>query len=74
VAILLDVAGSGHVRYVEWPPDKKRIDIGSFYTDSTKFRQTTGWTPRVGLRDGLQQTIAFYRAHKEQYIDAEVPS
>ena len=26
------------VRYVEWPAEKKRIDIGSFYTDSTKFR------------------------------------
>jgi UDP-glucose 4-epimerase len=74
VAMLIDVAGSGRVRYVEWPPDKKRIDIGSFYSDSTKFRQTTGWAPRVGLRDGLQQTIAFYRAHKDQYIDAEVPS
>lgn len=74
VAMLIDVAGSGRVRYVEWPPDKKRIDIGSFYSDSTKFRQTTGWTPRVGLRDGLQQTIAFYRAHKDQYIDAEAPS
>jgi UDP-glucose 4-epimerase len=74
VAMLVDVAGSGRVRYVEWPPDKKRIDIGSFYSDSTKFRQTTGWAPRVGLRDGLQQTIAFYRAHKDQYIDAEVPS
>jgi UDP-glucose 4-epimerase len=74
VAMLVDVAGSGRVRYVEWPPDKKRIDIGSFYSDSTKFRQTTGWAPRMGLRDGLQQTIAFYRAHKDQYIDAEVHS
>jgi UDP-glucose 4-epimerase len=74
VAMLIDVAGSGRVRYVEWPADKKRIDIGSFYSDSTKFRQTTGWAPSVGLRDGLQQTIAFYRTHKDQYIDAEVPS
>jgi len=74
VAMLIDVAGSGRVRHVEWPPDKKRIDIGSFYSDSTKFRQTTGWAPRVSLRDGLERTIAFYRAHKDQYIDAEVPS
>ena len=55
-------------------PDYRGFYIGSFYSDSTKFRQTTGWAPRVGLRDGLQQTIAFYRAHQNQYIDAEVPS
>jgi UDP-glucose 4-epimerase len=31
------VAGTGRVRYVEWPPEKKAIDIGSFYADSTRF-------------------------------------
>jgi UDP-glucose 4-epimerase len=67
VSILLDAADGGSVRYVEWPPDKKRIDIGSFYTDSSKFRRTVGWAPRVGLREGLQRTIAFYRQHLVQY-------
>ena len=42
VALLLETAGAGSVRYVEWPPEKKRIDIGSFYSDSTKFRETVG--------------------------------
>jgi UDP-glucose 4-epimerase len=32
-AMLVRVAGSGTVQYVEWPPDKKAIDIGSFYAD-----------------------------------------
>ena len=68
VALLLEVAGSGSVRFVEWPPEKKRIDIGSFYSDSSKFRRTAGWQPRVGLRDGLRQTIAFYRQHMDHYI------
>ena len=67
VALLLEVAGSGSVRYVEWPEEKKRIDIGSFYTDSSKFRRTVGWTPRVDLRTGLERTIAFYRAHLAKY-------
>jgi UDP-glucose 4-epimerase len=67
VALLLDVAGTGRVRYVEWPPDKKRIDIGSFYSDSTRFRTRIGWRPRVDLRDGLRRTIEFYRAHMAEY-------
>jgi UDP-glucose 4-epimerase len=68
VALLLEVAGSGSVRFVDWPDEKKRIDIGSFYTDSSKFRRTVGWRPRVDLRSGLERTIAFYRAHLEHYI------
>ncbi len=74
VALLLDVAGSGSVRFVEWPEEKKRIDIGSFYTDSSKFRRAVGWRPRVDLRSGLERTIAFYRANLDQYIvDAASP-
>jgi UDP-glucose 4-epimerase len=68
VSLLLEVAGAGSMRFVEWPADKKRIDIGSFYSDSTKFRRAVGWRPRIGLREGLQRTIAFYRQHLDQYI------
>jgi UDP-glucose 4-epimerase len=69
VQMLLDVACSGSVRYVEWPPEKKAIDIGSFYADSTKFTRTTGWAPCVPLRDGLTTTIGYYREHIQHYVD-----
>jgi UDP-glucose 4-epimerase len=69
VDLLIEVAGSGRYRMVEWPSEKKAIDIGSFYADSTKFRGTVGWTPRVPLREGFARTIAFYRAHLAHYID-----
>jgi UDP-glucose 4-epimerase len=71
VTLLLDVAGRGSVRYVEWPEEKRRIDIGSFYSDSTKFRTATGWQPVVSLRDGFERTVAFYGAHFDQYVPAE---
>jgi UDP-glucose 4-epimerase len=68
VALLLDVAGAGSMRFVEWPAEKKRIDIGSFYSDSTKFRNAVEWRPRVGLREGLAKTIAYYREHWNHYV------
>jgi UDP-glucose 4-epimerase len=71
VDMLLDVAGSGSVRYVDWPPDKKRIDIGSFYSDSSRFQERVAWKPRVDLREGLRRTVAFYREHLREYIGAE---
>jgi UDP-glucose 4-epimerase len=70
VALLLGVAGTGRVKYVPWPPDKKAIDIGSFYSDWSKFAAATGWTPRVSLREGFQRTIEFYRANLSRYVEA----
>jgi UDP-glucose 4-epimerase len=70
VELLIDIAGTGRVRYVPWPAEKKQIDIGSFYSDSTKFGTATGWTPAVPLRDGFARTIAFYRAHLVHYLEA----
>jgi len=67
--LLVEVAGSGKVEYVAWPAEKKAIDIGDFYSDSSKFTAATGWTPTVSLRDGLTRTIAFYREHFARYVD-----
>jgi UDP-glucose 4-epimerase len=71
VSLLLEVAGTGRVRYVEWPPDKKAIDIGSFYADSGLFQAATLWRPSVPLADGLARTIAFYREHLPRYLAEE---
>ncbi len=70
VHLLLEIAGTGHARYVDWPPEKKAIDIGNFYADSRKFSAAVGWTPRVSLREGLAATVAYYREHLPRYIDA----
>jgi UDP-glucose 4-epimerase len=68
--MLIDVAGSGRVEYVDWPAEKKAIDIGSFYADSTKFKRVTGWSPSVALDDGFRMTVAFYRQHLDRYTGA----
>ena len=70
VKMLVDVAGGGRVTLVDWPAEKKRIDIGSFYSDWSKFAAATGWRPTVHLREGLERTVAFYREHLSQYVDA----
>jgi UDP-glucose 4-epimerase len=70
-SLLVNIAGTGRVEYVDWPADKKAIDIGSFYTDSSKFKSNTGWTPTVTLADGLRRTVDFYREHFTEYVDAK---
>src|SRR5262249_54863868 len=71
---LVKVAGSGSVEFVDWPVEKKAIDIGSFYADSSKFSRTSGWTPSVSLEEGLKRTVAFYRQHLDRYVDGASPA
>ncbi len=74
VALLIDVAGAGSACHVPWPQEKKAIDIGSFYADSSCFQRTVGWQPRVLLRAGLARTLDYYRAHACEYLDDEAPT
>lgn len=65
---MMAVAGSGRVRYVDWPPEKKAIDIGSVYSDASRFRAVTGWSPRVALDEGLRRTFDYYRSRLAHYV------
>lgn len=66
--MLVEIAGHGSYRLVPFPPERKRIDIGDFYGDSTKIRNALGWAPVLPLRRGLEETLAYYRAHREHYL------
>ena len=68
VQTLIAVAGSGRYRFVDWPPEKKAIDIGDFYADSSLIERTLGWRPTTALREGLRATVEFYRAHLAHYV------
>ena len=40
-------------------------EIDRQYVDSAKLRRMTGWSPQVGLRDGIVRTLNWYREHPE---------
>ena len=52
-----DVRGSG-------TPDG---EIDRQWVDPSKLRAVTGWTPAVGLDEGLERTVAWHRAHPETW-------
>jgi nucleoside-diphosphate-sugar epimerase len=68
--VLVKVAG-GTASFVqrEFPPDRARIDIGSYYADDTAFRSATGWKPRVSLKDGLQRSLDWFRTRLADYLE-----
>jgi UDP-glucose 4-epimerase len=65
--LIIELAGSGKLTLVPWPPERKVIESGDFSADWTKFNRSFGWRPQIALEDGLQRTIDFYRANKQHY-------
>jgi CDP-glucose 4,6-dehydratase len=47
-------------------------EIDRQYVDPAKIREVIGWEPAVGLEDGLQRTIEWYREHPEARAPATV--
>jgi UDP-glucose 4-epimerase len=65
--VLIAVNGGGEYVLSSYPADRKRIDIGDYYADSGRIRRAFGWTPRVGLGEGLERTLDYYRKHLDRY-------
>ena len=65
--LVVRLAGSGSYRLVPFPEERRTIDIGDYYADDRKLRETLGWEPLVGLEDGLAATLDYYRRHGERY-------
>jgi UDP-glucose 4-epimerase len=66
--MLLATAGTGRFDIKEFPEAHKRIDIGDYFADDRRFRELTGWAPRVSLGDGLARSVDYYRQHLASYI------
>jgi nucleoside-diphosphate-sugar epimerase len=71
VEMMIQISGSGSYRLVPFPPEKKRIDIGDYYGDSSLIKAKLGWKPKVSLRDGLKFTIEFYKNNLVHYVSED---
>ncbi len=65
--ILCTMFKSGHYDVVPFPPERKAIDIGDYYSDFTKINKLLGWEPKISLKEGLLKTLDYYSLHHEHY-------
>jgi len=70
-ALLVEVNGGGEYCTAPFPPERKAIDIGDYYTDYSRIHSVLGWTPKVPLREGLAHTLAYYRENGDKYWETE---
>jgi UDP-glucose 4-epimerase len=55
---IVNVFQKGRVNHVEWPDERRRIEIDHVEFSSTRLRSITGWKPRYDFKSGLQRTKA----------------
>jgi UDP-glucose 4-epimerase len=60
-AQVIAIAGGGRIEHVEWPPLAQQVETGDFMADISRIMRELEWQPSIALRDGLEQTVAFYR-------------
>jgi nucleoside-diphosphate-sugar epimerase len=60
--LIVDIAGSGRIEHVAWPPLAEQIETGDFVADISRIGDELGWRPRVPLHEGIERTVSFYRS------------
>jgi UDP-glucose 4-epimerase len=66
-AMLVEAAGGGAFVRRKFPEDRKRIDIGDYYSDDLLIKSTLGWAPKVGLKEALIHTLNYYQSRLQFY-------
>jgi len=69
--MLTELLPGSRYEIVPFPPERKVIDIGDYYSDYSRIREGLGWQPRVDLRQGLAKSIEYYRRNHAQYWHSE---
>jgi UDP-glucose 4-epimerase len=70
-ALMLEIHGGGSFELVPFPPQRKSIDIGDYYSDYGKIKAALGWEPRVSLREGLKKSLDYYARHGSHYWEQD---
>jgi nucleoside-diphosphate-sugar epimerase len=58
----------GEFQRMSFPSDRRKIDIGDYYSNSVLIRNTLAWSPKVSLPDGIKRTLNYYSANIQHYL------
>jgi UDP-glucose 4-epimerase len=67
--LLLKIEPHGGFELTPFPSDRKVIDIGDYYSDFRYITEDLGWSPRIGLEQGILQTLDYYKQNFRYYCD-----
>jgi UDP-glucose 4-epimerase len=67
VSEIIKVNKGGKFHEVRFPDNRKKIEIGDYVADYSKFTKTTGWKPKISLNAGISKTLDYYKKYKKYY-------
>jgi nucleoside-diphosphate-sugar epimerase len=59
---IVEVFQRGGVTHIEWPDERKRIEIDHVVFSSARLRSIVDWTPQINFEEGLRRI----KSHLEQ--------
>src|SRR3989344_2221293 len=64
---VIKIYGKGKCKVVEFPENRKKIEIGDYIANYAKFKRVVGWEQKIELDLGIKKTIKFYEKNKKYY-------
>ena len=69
--MMVNLGYGGDFELIAFPPERKAIDIGDYYSDFSMITKELGWQPKVSLKEGLIRSIDFYQKNYRNYWDEQ---
>lgn len=67
--LLVELHSGARFEIVSFPPERKAIDIGDYYSNYNKFSSELGWQPKVNLKQGLAVCFDYYEKNFTKYCE-----
>ena len=67
VGKMIKIYGQDEYELVPFPSESKKIEIGDYIADYSKFQKTVGWKPKINIDEGLKRTFKYYQKYKKYY-------
>ena len=64
----VECIGSGKVKFVEWPKNRKSTEVGDVIISNNKIKEVLDWNPENDLKTGLIHTRKYYETCLEKYL------
>ena len=65
--LLSELKTGASYQIVPFPPERKAIDIGDYYSNFDKFHEAMGWQPKILLGRGLANCLEYYEKYQKAY-------
>ena len=68
---IVSAVGQGEVKSIPWPKQYDNFETGDFWSDIVAITTDTDWKPTTTLALGIENTVAYYRQHRDKYWTTE---